>query len=84
MISTVDAMLNNGTLRFAPELLEAPALKDELQSFQRSVTGAGRSVYAARSGAHDDIVLSVALCCWRARGGGGRGEVYNGTVRGLY
>ena len=84
LISTVDAMLNSGELRFAPELLEAPTLKEELANFQRTVTGSGRAQYAARTGAHDDIVLAVALCCWRARGGGGRGEVYSGTVRGMY
>ena len=66
LISTVDAMLNNGTLRFAPELLEAPALKEELANFQRTVTGTGRAQYAARTGAHDDIVLA-SRCAVGAR-----------------
>jgi hypothetical protein len=50
--------------------------------FDRHVAAAGRATYAARTGLHDDLVLSCALCVWRARGGG-PGEVHCGTLTGL-
>ena len=64
LISTVDAMLHTGTLRFAAALSEASAMKDELQDFRRKLSDAGRATYAARTGAHDDLVLAVAIACW--------------------
>jgi hypothetical protein len=64
LISTVDAMLHTGTLRFAAALSEATAMKDELLDFRRKLSDAGRATYAARTGAHDDLVLAVAVACW--------------------
>jgi hypothetical protein len=66
LISTVDAALHTGTLRFAATLTEAPALKDELLDFRRKLSDAGRATYAARTGKHDDLVLAVAIACWWA------------------
>jgi len=51
-------------LRIAARLRYATALRDELQAFQRKVTGAGRGVYGATAGAHDDLVIAVALAAW--------------------
>ena len=39
-----------GELRFAAELRESEALRDELQDFRRHVTTAGRATYQARAG----------------------------------
>jgi hypothetical protein len=64
LISVVDAMLHTGTLRFASALSEASAMKDELRDFRRKLSDAGRATYAARTGAHDDLVLAVAIACW--------------------
>jgi hypothetical protein len=64
LISTVDAMLHTGTLRFAATLNEAAAMKDELLDFRRKLSDAGRATYTARTGAHDDLVLAVAIGCW--------------------
>jgi len=65
LISTVDAMLHRGVLRFAAALREAPAMRDELLDFRRKLSDAGRATYAAgRSGQHDDLVLAVAIACW--------------------
>lgn len=83
LISGLDAALHTGELKFAPELRETPTMKEELANFDRHVAAAGRATYAARTGAHDDLVLSCALCVWRARGGG-PGEVHVGTIIGLY
>jgi hypothetical protein len=64
LISTVDALLHTGRLRFAASLTEAPTMKDELQDFRRKLSDAGRATYAARTGKHDDLVLAVAVACW--------------------
>jgi hypothetical protein len=64
LISTVDALLHTGTLRFAAALSDAGAMKDELRDFRRKLSEAGRATYAARTGAHDDLVLAVAVACW--------------------
>lgn len=82
LISTVDAMLHKGTLRFAAALSEAGAMKDELLDFRRKLSDAGRATYAARTGAHDDLVLAVAIACWwisRPQSQGGGVGIY-GTV----
>jgi hypothetical protein len=47
-------------------LPEAPVLKMELEDFRASVTDSGRWTFGARSGAHDDLVLALALALWRA------------------
>jgi hypothetical protein len=64
LVSTVDAMLHTGTLRFAEALTEAGTMREELESFRRKLSDAGRATYQARTGAHDDLVLAVAVACW--------------------
>src|SRR5262245_47776253 len=64
LISTVDALLHTGELRFAAALTEASTMKDELLDFRRHLSAAGRATYAARTGKHDDLVLAVAIACW--------------------
>lgn len=64
LISRLDAMLHIGALRFAADLPDASALKDELRDFRRKLSDAGRATYSARSGAHDDLVLAVAIAVW--------------------
>ncbi len=66
LISTVDAMLHTGALRFSPDLTDAGALAEELKDFRRKVSEAGRSTYNARTGKHDDLILSIAIALWRA------------------
>lgn len=64
LISTLDARLHLGELRFAADLHDAPAMAEELKDFQRKVSAAGRYSYDARVGKHDDLVLAVALALW--------------------
>ena len=46
----------------------AGALVEELGSMEVKITESGKSQYAAwREGAHDDLVLAVALAVWRAK-----------------
>lgn len=69
LISGVDARLHTGELAFAEGLADAPALADELKDFRRKVSEAGRATYSARTGAHDDLVLAVAIALWFAKSG---------------
>lgn len=64
LISSLDAALHTKALKFAAELAEASAMADELSSFRRNVSAAGRYTYDARVGKHDDLVLAVALGLW--------------------
>jgi len=61
LISNLDALLHTGMLKIAAELHQAPVLAEELKDFRRHVSDAGRNTYGARVGAHDDLVLSLAL-----------------------
>jgi hypothetical protein len=64
LISTLDARLHTGELRFASELTEAGAMAEELKDFRRKVSVAGRYTFEARVGKHDDLVLAVAIGLW--------------------
>jgi hypothetical protein len=62
LISTLDARLHTGELRFAKELTDADALADELKDFRRKVSAAGRFQFEARVGKHDDLGLGGRHC----------------------
>jgi hypothetical protein len=64
LVSTLDARLHTGELRFAKELLEAETMREELRDFRRHVSTAGRYSFEARVGKHDDLVLAVAIALW--------------------
>jgi hypothetical protein len=64
LISTLDARLHTGELRFAKELTEAGTMQEELKDFRRKVSVAGRYTFEARVGKHDDLVLAVAIGLW--------------------
>ena len=51
-------------LRIAAGLRYAKAVAGELRAFQRKITGAGRTAYGAKGGAHDDLVIALALAGW--------------------
>jgi hypothetical protein len=55
-------------VQWRPEPRSA-ALKEELKDFKRQISEAGRTTYAARVGAHDDLVLSLAIVLWMATQG---------------
>jgi hypothetical protein len=65
LISGVQALLHDGRLQIQSELQDAPVLKSELQDFKAEVTNSGYWKFGARSGAHDDLVLALALAVWR-------------------
>jgi hypothetical protein len=84
LISSLDARLNTGELRIAKRLTEAHALAEELRDFRRLVTAAAHATYGARTGKHDDLVLSLALATWWAAESRRGGEVSTGVVRGMF
>jgi hypothetical protein len=68
LVSTIQVLLQTQRLKIAPELAEAPTLARELQNFQVKITDSAQDTYGAwREGAHDDLVLAVALACWAAK-----------------
>jgi hypothetical protein len=58
-------LLQRGGLRIAADLRDGPTLLTELMAMQVKVSTAGNEQFAAwREGAHDDLVLALALACW--------------------
>ena len=66
LITNLQILFQNGAMQIAKGLKEADALVDELLTFQTKISDTGMDTYGARSGAHDDIVLSVAMGAWLA------------------
>lgn len=70
LAGAVHVLLESNRLRIASKLPEAPALKAELENFRAKITLSGHDTYGAgggeewRDGAHDDLVLAVAIGCW--------------------
>jgi len=64
LVSRLQAEFHSKSLRIPKNLKEAPALVTELQNFRASFSEAGNLAFGARSGQHDDIVLSLALALW--------------------
>ena len=66
LVSQVQALLHDGRLQIQKDLADAPVLRAELEDFRAAVTDSGRWTFGARAGAHDDLVLALALAVWRA------------------
>ena len=67
LITNLQVMLQEGSLKIAKGIKEGDALVDEMMNFQVKISATGHDTYGARSGTHDDIVLSVAMACWLAK-----------------
>lgn len=61
LVSKLQALLHSGDLRIAASLPYAAVLARELQDFRVRFTEAGNVTFNAREGAHDDLVLALAL-----------------------
>lgn len=61
LVSKLQAMLHSGHLKVSRSLPDAPVLVRELQDFRVRYTEAGNATFNAREGAHDDLVLALAL-----------------------
>lgn len=67
LVSRVQSLLQTGRLAIDPALDHAEVLKRELLAFRAKITSKGNDTYEAhREGDHDDLVLALALSCWRA------------------
>jgi hypothetical protein len=65
LVSAVQVLLQSRRLSIAPALPDADILKQELANFHIKVTTAAHDTYGAwREGAHDDLVLALAVAMW--------------------
>ena len=65
LAATLQVLLQSRRLRVAPTLPESAMLARELAAFQMKVsTSAVQEMDAWRQGAHDDLVLAVAVAAW--------------------
>ena len=72
LVGQLIATAHQSKLKVSKKLPLAPVLQQELQDFRVSYTDSGYSKFGARSGKHDDLVLSVAVAIWWARHNEGR------------
>jgi len=79
LMSGVQVLLEKGSLRIARGMRETGALVRELTDVRATTKSSGRVRMGADGcGQHDDLVIALALACWRANrgmnsfGGGGR------------
>lgn len=70
LVGRLQALLHEGRLRIQKDLPEAKVLVRELADFRVHYTMAGNLTFAAREGRHDDLVLALAIACYRAAGDG--------------
>lgn len=67
LVHATNLLLQTGRLEIAAGIKDREAFENELRNFKVKVSAAGHDSYEAeKSGDHDDMVLSVALACWRA------------------
>ncbi len=70
LVVGLQVLLEGGGVRIAEGLKDGPVLLKELAEMRVEVSEGGREQYGAwRQGSHDDLVLALALACWRARKG---------------
>ncbi len=67
LVGSTQVALQTGRLKIASELPEVSILTQELQSFQVEISQSGFDSYNARTGAHDDLVLALAMAVWLAQ-----------------
>ena len=67
LVGALQVLLQTGRLKIAQRLPLAATFTKELNDFRVKISDAGHDSYGAwREGQHDDLVLAVALACWRA------------------
>jgi hypothetical protein len=68
LLSAVQVVLDRGELRLAHNLKQMGPLIRELTDFRSVTQSSGRiRLGADGSGEHDDLVIALALACWRAQ-----------------
>jgi hypothetical protein len=65
LVGCLQVLLQTGRLKIASGLPEAEVLVKELLAFHVKITASAHDTYGAwREGAHDDLVLALALATW--------------------
>jgi hypothetical protein len=77
LVSMLVARLHSGELAVHEKLKDWPVLRRELLNFRPETTRTGAETWNARSGEHDDCVLSLAMAVWYL----GNPEPYSGLLR---
>ncbi len=67
LVSVAQVALQRGKLAVSPQLPEARTLRDELTTFEVTMTEAANATFSHRDGKHDDVVLATALALWGAQ-----------------
>ena len=68
LVTGLQALFETGELQVARELEDSEKLLQELREMKVRVSLGGHESFEAwREGAHDDLVLAVALACWKGR-----------------
>jgi hypothetical protein len=66
LVGLVQRFLQSGRLRIGATLPHAATLQQELRDFRVKISKAAHETYDAREGAHDDLVLSLAIALFVA------------------
>ena len=65
---TLQVLLQAGRLKIADAIPDARVLVEDLLAYRVKITANAHDVYEPwREGAHDDLLLAVALACWYGR-----------------
>lgn len=64
LISRLQALMHTGKLHMPDTLPLAKVFRRELLDFRVSYTAVGNATFGAREGAHDDLILAVALAVY--------------------
>jgi hypothetical protein len=68
LMAGLQLMIEKRELRLSRKVASAHLLGRELADMESRMNRAGHVVYGAwREGEHDDLVMALALACWRAR-----------------
>jgi hypothetical protein len=66
LVGTVQRFLQSGRLKIGATLPHAQTLQRELRDFRVKISKASNEIYEAREGAHDDLVLALAIALFAA------------------
>jgi hypothetical protein len=77
LVSVLVAKIHSGELSVSRRLKDWPVLRRELLHFRPEITRSGAETWNARSGEHDDLVLSLSMAVWYL----GYPQPYSGLVR---
>ena len=78
LASTAQALLQTDRLQFSARVPLTGLLMEELKDFRVKVSDSGHTRFEHREGAHDDLVLALAMAAWYAEHGDPR--VFTGST----